>query len=118
MGGGRVGRLNKGRGRGGGFGLNRGFMLKARANDFKIHSILLHDVDCWGGQTVSTHHQHLIEQGFTRGLLFSSGCYYRYGHNTSWRDRLVRTLISNNVERGGQMASNSFNIRENKRLEM
>ena len=35
--------------------------------------------------------------------------------DTSLRDRLVRMRIPNNVERGGQMASTSFNIRENKR---
>ena len=35
--------------------------------------------------------------------------------DTSLGDRLVRTRISNNVERGGQTASSSFNIRDNKR---
>ena len=35
--------------------------------------------------------------------------------DTSLRDRLVRKRIPNNVERGRQTASTSFNIRENKR---
>ena len=35
--------------------------------------------------------------------------------DTSLRDQLVRTRIPNNVERGGQTASTSFNIRGNKR---
>ena len=35
--------------------------------------------------------------------------------DTSLRDRLVRTRIPNNVERGGQTASTSFNIHDNKR---
>ena len=34
---------------------------------------------------------------------------------TSLRDRLVRTLIPSNVERWGQTASTTINIRENKR---
>ena len=35
--------------------------------------------------------------------------------DTSLRDRLVRRRIPKNVKRGGQMASTSFNIRDNKR---
>ena len=35
--------------------------------------------------------------------------------DTTLRDRLVRTRIRNNVERGAQTPSTSFNIRENKR---
>ena len=35
--------------------------------------------------------------------------------DVSLRDRLVRTCIPNNVERGGKMASTSFNIRDNTR---
>ena len=35
--------------------------------------------------------------------------------DTSLRDRLVRTLIPNNVERRGQTASTSINSRDNKR---
>lgn len=35
--------------------------------------------------------------------------------DTSLRDGLVRTHLTNNVQRGGQTASTSFNIRKNKR---
>ena len=35
--------------------------------------------------------------------------------DTSLRDGLVRTRLTNNVERGWQTASTSFNIRKNKR---
>ena len=35
--------------------------------------------------------------------------------DTSLTDRFVRTRIPNNAKTGGQMASTSFNIRENKR---
>ena len=36
--------------------------------------------------------------------------------DTSLRDRLVRMLIPNNVGRGGQTASTSLNIRDNKEM--
>ena len=36
-------------------------------------------------------------------------------NTSSLRDGLVRTRIPNNVQRGGQTASTSFNIRKNKR---
>ena len=41
-------------------------------------------------------------------------CYFGYVHDTSLRDQSLRTRIPNNVERDGQTASTSFNIRENK----
>ena len=36
--------------------------------------------------------------------------------DTSLRKRLARMRIHNNVERGGQSASTSFNIRDNKEM--
>ena len=47
--------------------------LKSRGSNicFDIRSILLNDVDCWGEQTLSTNHQYLLQQSFTRGLVFS-----------------------------------------------
>ena len=65
-------------------------------------SFSLNDVDCLGhGQKVSTHHQHLIQPKLYSVPDNCRGCYYGYGMDTSLTHRLVRTLIPNNVERGG-----------------
>ena len=83
-------------------------------------NVLLNDVDGWGGQTVLTHHQHLIQQSFHERAGIQSQAEAAVvttdtDMDTSLRDRLVRTCIPNNVERGGQMDSTLFNIRDNKR---
>ena len=84
---------------------------------------MLNDVDSWGGQTVLTHHQYLIQQSSTRDPVFNprlqprlllwirtvtmdTDCYYGYGHGYA---------IARPIERWWQTASISFNIRDNKR---
>ena len=76
--------------------------------------MVLNDVDCWGGQTVSTHHQHLIQQSSRETLNSvpgcSRGCYYGYGHGYV----IERSLVCTRIPRG-QATSTSFSICENKR---
>ena len=63
-------------------------------------------------QTVSTHHQNLTKQSSREALYIVT---MDTDMDSSLRDRLVRTRISNTIEREGQMVSSSFNIRENRR---
>ena len=87
--------------------------VKTRENGFNIYSILLNDFDCWGGQTLSMHHRHLIhERPCIQSQASVAVVTMDSDMDTSLRDRLVRTRIPNNVGRGGQTASTSFNIRD------
>ena len=61
-------------------------------NDVERCWMMLDDFGCWVRDTVSTHHQHLIQQASREAW------YSVTDMGTSLRDRLVRTLIPNHVE--------------------
>ena len=77
--------------------------------------MMLNDVICWGGKQL----QHISNIWFNKTLLatrnsatdYSRGCYYGYEHGYVIEDRLARTLIPNDVERGGgRVGANVFNF--------
>ena len=86
--------------------------VKVRANGFNIRSILLKDIERWGWQTVSTDINICCCRTTTLDVHFNC--------SRGLRNHLVRTRIPNNVGNGGrggggQTASTSFKIRDNKR---
>ena len=86
---------------------------------FNTHSILLNDVDCWDtrGQTVTTHHQHLKKENFTRFVVFILRqqprlllrmwiCYYGYGYGY-----VVERPISGHARTLGSLSTRVFETR-------
>ena len=90
-----------------------------------VELCMLLDVDCWSGQMVSTHHQHLIQQSLTRGLVFCPRlqsrlllwiwyCYYGYGHGYA-----IERLISAHAhtQQSWKTGANGFNFIQHSRTQ-